>query len=591
MTSAWLGTTVAATLTLVAYTAPARAEACVPTRFVGAFSDEKTLCQNWTADDQQTFWFLSQGSQIIPYSWFLVLEQAGSETLFRDPAHMDRLRYLPQRQTPKNLDGLPIGFTKDSARGNDAYGNIADDWLGMNCAACHTGQIEFNGSKMLIDGAPTMADFEGFVGELAAALRATLEDSTKFDRFVDHVLGPGSAASDAKEVLRGQLQEITETREAWNERNKGFHPYGFARLDAIGSIFNEIAVTAIGLPGNAKPANAPVSYPFIWDAPQHDVVQWNGSVPNKGAGALGRNIGEVLGVFGALTLNTGILPHQKTGHKSSVDIKHLGQIEELLWKLQSPQWPAGILPAIDDSNGRLSRGKQVFDANCVSCHADIRRDDPHRQIKAELTPLSQLGTDRMMAANFAERVGRSGDLKGRIKTYVPTSLDRFGPTGSGVEFLRHAVTGVIVYNLLRDPGGTHAAINAGRDPGEELVSRIGDIQDKVADQLRMAGTPEGRPASQLFYKARPLNGIWATAPYLHNGSVPTLADLLEQPDKRPKVFKVGSREFDPVKVGFRSEGGFLLDTTQDGNHNDGHSYGTTLSEPDKAALLEYLKTL
>ncbi len=67
--------------------------------------------------------------------------------------------------------------------------------------------------------------------------------------------------------------------------------------------------------------------------------------------------------------------------------------------------------------------------------------------------------------------------------------------------------------------------------------------------------------SLLSYKARSLNGIWATAPYLHNGSVPTLYDLLlpvnareAAPKARPVTFKVGAREFDPVKVGFRYEG-------------------------------------
>ena len=54
------------------------------------------------------------------------------------------------------------------------------------------------------------------------------------------------------------------------------------------------------------------------------------------------------------------------------------------------------------------------------------------------------------------------------------------------------------------------------------------------------------------YLARPLNGIWWTGPYLHNGSVPTLYDLLH-PDQRPAKFKTGGREFDPVKIGYQSD--------------------------------------
>lgn len=96
------------------------------------------------------------------------------------------------------------------------------------------------------------------------------------------------------------------------------------------------------------------------------------------------------------------------------------------------------------------------------------------------------------------------------------------------------------------------------------------------------------------YAARPIGGVWATAPYLHNGSVPTLSDLLRPPAERPKSFLTGGHEFDPNKVGFAADGAagatFLLDTTIDGNHNSGHSYGTTLTEEQRQDLLEYLKS-
>jgi hypothetical protein len=99
----------------------------------------------------------------------------------------------------------------------------------------------------------------------------------------------------------------------------------------------------------------------------------------------------------------------------------------------------------------------------------------------------------------------------------------------------------------------------------------------------------------LAYRARPLNGTWATAPFLHNGSVPSLYDLLLPPVQRPKIFYVGSWEFDPVHVGVQTgspfAGAFTFDTRLPGNANAGHEYGTNLSEPDRMALLEFLKTL
>jgi hypothetical protein len=102
------------------------------------------------------------------------------------------------------------------------------------------------------------------------------------------------------------------------------------------------------------------------------------------------------------------------------------------------------------------------------------------------------------------------------------------------------------------------------------------------------------PATSInfAYKARPLNGIWATAPYLHNGSVPNLDTLLKPPAQRNEKFRVGSREFDPVKVGFRTdEGDFEFDPTSPGNLSDGHKYQHEFTDTERKQLIEYLKSL
>jgi hypothetical protein len=105
------------------------------------------------------------------------------------------------------------------------------------------------------------------------------------------------------------------------------------------------------------------------------------------------------------------------------------------------------------------------------------------------------------------------------------------------------------------------------------------------------------------YANSPLDGLWLRAPYLHNGSVPTLRDLLEPSDKRPKTFYRGYDVYDQRKVGFVSDVAeekgkqwFLYDTDEKkepGNSNKGHEgsrYGTELSPAEKEALTEYLKT-
>jgi hypothetical protein len=105
------------------------------------------------------------------------------------------------------------------------------------------------------------------------------------------------------------------------------------------------------------------------------------------------------------------------------------------------------------------------------------------------------------------------------------------------------------------------------------------------------------------YANQPLDGIWARAPYLHNGSVPSLWDLLTPAEERNNgedSFYVGHGVYDIENVGFRTDvaevdgrKSFLYVITQIGNSNKGHTgeaYGTELPDADKRALLEYLKT-
>jgi hypothetical protein len=99
------------------------------------------------------------------------------------------------------------------------------------------------------------------------------------------------------------------------------------------------------------------------------------------------------------------------------------------------------------------------------------------------------------------------------------------------------------------------------------------------------------------YVAQALDGAWARAPYLHNGSVPNMAALLSEPAKRPVRFRVGIDIYDQDRLGFVSDGpeaadtGRPFDTTLPGNSNAGHRFGVDLTEEEKRALIEYLKTL
>jgi mono/diheme cytochrome c family protein len=136
----------------------------------------------------------------------------------------------------------------------------------------------------------------------------------------------------------------------------------------------------------------------------------------------------------------------------------------------------------------------------------------------------------------------------------------------------------------------------GTDPER---SRVWSSQAAEAVNRAIAGQGFERPALVRHegYRAGPLHGLWLSAPYLHNGSVPSLAELLEEPAMRSTEFYRGHDVIDPVGVGFVFRGvaaerdGFRVDTRLRGNGNGGHVYGTQLRPEEKEALLEYLKTL
>src|SRR5882724_10666590 len=109
------------------------------------------LDQAWSRADRTMFYTTSQGSQLMPYAWFMALERPDSDTLFRADS-LTRFGYLPNPDRTNNPDGLPVGFVKDIDQDDGRQ------WIGMNCSACHTNQIKFAGRTLQIDGGPTDAD-------------------------------------------------------------------------------------------------------------------------------------------------------------------------------------------------------------------------------------------------------------------------------------------------------------------------------------------------------------------------------------------------------------------------------------------------
>ena len=628
-------------------------------QFGDQFSTVKYLVQGWTPADSMWFYTTTQGSDLLPYDFFMALEKPGTSEPFRSNENLNYYHYLPQKATLSNPDALPVGFVKDSYKGND--------YLGFTCAACHTGQVNYKGTGVRIDGGPAGTDMDSFLQALSEAVSNAQGNPAVHARFVKKVMERGNYASE-DEVVK-DLQRYGRRLSMYNIVNHSETRYGYSRLDAFGRIYNRVLehiitqeelkellntaaadlvktgkltqaeVDAIQqqqkggilsdkqrdhlvlrlsqvLPLKAqlrlslmifKRPDAPVSYPFLWDIPQHDYVQWDGLGVNAGLGPIGRNAGEVIGVFGTLdwaekpgiSLSSFIsgqgIKATHISFSSSLKVHNLRLIENRLESLQSPQWPEDILPPID--RDRSARGERLFTTYCEGCHTRIKRDDPKRRIVAHMSRLSDIGTDRKMAENAAKYSGLSGILRNQYVNAGPGNvlIDEQAPVAA---LLTKATLSVVATpedkNFLR----------RGYDWVYDLAAALfgNEIKPSLKHGNYDPDTTADPYASLFSYKARSLNGIWATAPYLHNGSVPTLYDLLlpkkrdadpKDGEYRPDQFLVGSREFDPDRVGLRSSGynGFTFDTRRQGNSNAGHPYGTELDKEKRLDLLEYLKSL
>ncbi len=143
-----------------------------------------------------------------------------------------------------------------------------------------------------------------------------------------------------------------------------------------------------------------------------------------------------------------------------------------------------------------------------------------------------------------------------------------------------------------------------RDEWQQRDLRPSSLFPKGMRSTLLESEQWGDSRGGKVYPAKPLAGIWATAPYLHNGSVPTMRHLLLPADQRPVTFPVGQLEYDPENLGYQldldqvpdREGiqPFTFDTRLSGNSNaghEGHDYGTDLEEAERRDLLEYLKVL
>ncbi len=562
------------------------------------------LDQGWSEAERRWWYTTSQGSRLLPLAWMAALEQKDCAEKFLADPHIGQFGYLPSTAAGH---GLPLGFAVDQGAAPD---NSEEPWVGMTCAACHTGEFAYAGKRVRIDGAPALADFQSFMESLLQSLVATRADTAKLVRFVNAVLGAGASADDREALIASLDRQI-----AWFIRlgRKNATPirYGYGRLDAQGHILNKIALSlGAAEPLLDFPSDAPASYPFLWTTPQHKpVVQWNGIAPQPLAdltfngksyslGAMLRNTTELIGVFGSV--DAAVVPG-KQGYASSLRFENMIDLEALVSRLKSPRWPENILPPIDQA--LAGEGRAVYlKHQCNDCHSVIDpASEPPQSVEVRMVGLTDVGTDIWLACNAYVHESKSGILESQGQPATAPTLS-----------LLVAMSWNVVSRAQSAPP-PQPAMEASLDlqkrgPGAAAASPAAMAEQPVYDDpVRAQKAKRCRDDSLsgataiLAYKARPLNGIWATAPYLHNGSVPTLYQLLLPPNRRTTSFRVGGKEFDPKDVGFKSgpaDGPFELRVRDDkgevipGNDNAGHDYGTaSMTERERRSLVEYLKTL
>lgn len=615
---------------------------------------EATILVNqigWPKENSEWFHHASQGTATIPipYEWFIALEAPkqnpwfiflGANDSFTEE-YILRLGFIKQEASDINPDSLPIGIAKTKSiyfAGIDRKATAA----GLTCAGCHTGQLIFGGKRFVVDGGPAMIDSGLFTRSLGAALGQTALASKftifngRFDRFAKNVLSSSDnilSRIQLKEELSKTIAVLASRRDVINVTE------GFTRLDALNRIGNQVFAKDMDRAANYSPIDAPVNFPHIWTTSWFDWVQYDGSIMQP----LTRNSGEALGVK-AYVDTTGPVRQR---FASSVDVYNLVKIEQWLGGthpknnnnqfngLLAPKWPADFPPIDDELAGK---GKELYEDKCQGCHLPpvdseqfwnprywkkIQYVDEKNIVETQETylqlniiPLKSIGTDPAQAGVLANRtVDTTGlDLNTEVCTWI--SVENLDTNEVALTYV---------------PFNDSATSNFGLALGA-FVARTNQQwfdQNYVPDARR--ATYEGlRPNCLQIdkgYKARPLNGVWATAPFLHNGSIATIYDLLSPLADRPTLVQLGNQEFDAKHLGIvqneaaksllkvqeeysyelmpdYSDGLFILDTRQPGNHNTGHIFddrsadkpnkgriGRRLEESEKMALIEYLKTL
>lgn len=516
--------------------------------------------QGWTAEER-TYWHtLSVGQAFAPLSWYKSLERVDGKGSILDADYLARLGFMVEESSPH---GLPIGFAVAPK------GSPVEGFVGTSCAACHTGQLTYQGKTLRFDGASFNGDIVAFYSDFIMALYATYSDPVKFQRFSDSVAQhDGTSVAKVKDQVASFLAAADTSGQAYAAAPGVEVAAGPGRADAFNRIGNNLFGDRLNESSNYHKSNAPSNYPPLWDVWKFKWVHYNASFGQL----MARNILQVLGNGGATNFMdaSGNMVAEPERWRTSIDFRGASELERGYRTVRAPKWPEAMLGKVDRSQAQ--QGRALFEENCSSCHAARPFADPVRAmavLDVKIEPLATIATDRAHAATFDERRYNATKLKDQAVVSIT------GPQGL-----------VYLIDKIKNYGYDLLGLSPAERNEMDGFSRPNEIQ------------------AVLGYKARTLEGIWATPPYLHNGSVPNMYELLSPVAERSRTFWTGGHDYDPIKMGYVSSqtdaNFFKFDTQIDGNRNTGHEFSNTggngvigraLSHSERMQIIEYLKVL
>lgn len=645
------------------------AQACSPSAYNG-----RGLSQDWNEEDRATWYGLSQGSRLIPLAWYETLRLKDSKTRFADRAVQERyasefcadsdlpLGFVVDRSDERG-DALGLtcsachtGVLHDGTNSFVVEGGASDLDLQSYMADMFAGLVDVYrdagptaGARWQSFASGVLGD--GYTGEEGAQLETELRDwlqrRHQIQTSVENGGEWGHGRTDAVAVILNTATVLSGQR---------------------AGVTLPIASAPVSYP---HVWNAPQMRRVQWNGSATKIKDI-GLIDTIEMGAVTRNIAEVLGVFGEIELTVDRLndTSRYPSIKSSVKLANLVHLERSMETLKSPAWP-DVWGAVDRQDPTYLHGKTLYENQCASCHSVLDRDDLSIQVgdaalgedvggpvtrmvpAFDVTDLNAKGhdTDPMMVCNVLTHTSWTGKFEQLHNTFgsfrrlvgnkditalAPDKFEKGTLTLRLIEELALRMTyekrGELMELQSRDLDERAASFFTGlkegifgTDPGKQVdPASIGDRPTEGTHALKSIGAVKQRCVEFLAeqalsgqgdavpeYKARPLNGIFASPPYLHNGSVPSIYDLLLPASKRPTEFDVGRVRYDPVRMGFAEalEGGsvsafHVLDEAGQvivGNFNGGHEYAASLaceSAPesatcaaDRLALMEYLRGL